>query len=125
MKNQFNEDGALRERLDAVIDEQRDAFFAGGWWHSIDLGNGRVTPGVHKLEELRDNFARFGLPENLTGKRLLDIGCWDGFYTFEAERHGAQVTSVDVFQPQTYFAARRELNSKAEFHELSVYELDR
>ncbi|MBI1766510.1 MAG: DUF1698 domain-containing protein [Acidobacteria bacterium] len=118
-------DSALRERLAAVIDEQRDAFFASGWWHSIDLGQGRITPGVHKLEELRDNYTRFGLPEDLTGKRLLDIGCWDGFYTFEAERHGAQVTSVDVFQPQTYFAARRELQSKAEFHELSVYELDR
>jgi tRNA (mo5U34)-methyltransferase len=119
MNNSFTEDGALREKLNEVVDEQREAFFASGWWHSIDLGGGRVTP------ELRDNYARFGLPEDLSGKRLLDIGCWDGFYSFEAERHGAQVTSVDVFQPQTYFAAREALHSKAEFHELSVYELNR
>jgi tRNA (mo5U34)-methyltransferase len=125
MNNSFTEDSALREKLDEVVNEQRDAFIASGWWHSIDLGDGRVTPGVHQLAELRDNYARFGLPADLTGKRLLDIGCWDGFYTFEAERHGAQVTSVDVFQPQTYFAARAALHSNAEFHELSVYELSR
>ncbi|MDX2032836.1 MAG: hypothetical protein SF339_19320, partial [Blastocatellia bacterium] len=50
---------ALRQRLDEVADEQRNEFYSSGWWHSIDLGDGRVTPGVHKLDELRDNYRRF------------------------------------------------------------------
>ncbi len=116
---------ALRAELDSVIDEQRDAFYASGWWHSIDLGAGRVTPGVHQLAELQRNYREFFLPEDLTGKRLLDLGCWDGFYTFEAERHGAQVTSVDVWRPPTYFQAHAALSSQAVFHEKSVYELQR
>jgi hypothetical protein len=37
---------------------------------------GHVTPGAHKLEELRENLALFDLPPDLTGKRVLDIGCW-------------------------------------------------
>lgn len=114
---------ALRQRLDAVADEQRNEFYSSGWWHSIDLGDGRVTPGVHKLEELRDNYRRFGLPEDLRGKRVLDIGAWDGFYTFEAERHSAEVVAVDVWRPETFFEAKAALRSRAEHQEMSVYEL--
>ena len=70
------------------------------WWHSIDLGNGLVSPGVHSLEELQSLYRSLNLPEDLSGKSLLDIGCWDGFYSFEAERHGAKVTAVDCCQPK-------------------------
>ncbi|MGH9766661.1 MAG: DUF1698 domain-containing protein [Blastocatellia bacterium] len=96
---------------------------AGSWWHGIDLGNGVITPGVHPLEELRGNYALFKLPDDLSGRSVLDIGCWDGFYSFEAERHGASVTSVDCWRPENFFKAREALNSRAEFHELSVYEV--
>jgi len=98
---------------------------AGKWWHSIDLGGGRVTPGVHSLEELSGNYARFGLPDNLRGKRLLDVGCWDGFYSFEAERRGAEVVAVDVWQPKNFFVAHRALGSRVQFYEMSVYDLTR
>jgi len=115
----------LRERLNQVSDDQRAAFYATGWWHSIDLGGGHTTPGVHQIAELRDNYARFNLPEDLTGKRVLDIGCWDGFYSFEAERHGAAVVAVDCWWPENFFKAHRALNSRVEFHEMSVYEITR
>jgi tRNA (mo5U34)-methyltransferase len=109
--------------VNQVADEQREEYFASGWWHSIDLGNGRITPGAHKLEELQQNFALFNLPADLTGKRVLDIGCWDGFYSFEAERRGAKVVSVDCWRPEKFFIAHAALNSRIQFHELSVYEV--
>src|SRR5262245_49393019 len=96
---------------------------AGSWWHSIDLGNGVITSGVHPLEELRGNYALFNLPDDLSGRSVLDIGCWDGFYSFEAERHGARVMSMDCVRPANFFRAREALGSQAEFHELSVYEI--
>ncbi|MEL6363171.1 MAG: DUF1698 domain-containing protein [Pseudomonadota bacterium] len=34
---------------------------------------------------------------DLTGRTLIDIGCWDGWFTFEAERRGAVVTGCDHF----------------------------
>lgn len=113
----------LRQKLldDAI---GMNAELAGGsWWHSIDLGGGVVTPGVHSLGELQQHYERLGLPEDLNGKRLLDIGCWDGFYSFEAEKHGAQVTSVDCWHPSNFFKAKELLQSQAEFHELSVYDV--
>jgi tRNA (mo5U34)-methyltransferase len=118
----ISKDNELRQILDNTAAAQRDALTMTGWWHSIDLGDGQITPGAHKIEELRDNFAKFLLPD-LKGKRFLDIGCWDGFYSFEAERLGASVTSVDCWRPEKFFVAREALRSKAEFHELSIYEV--
>ena len=103
----------------------RPPWEAGSWWHSIDLGHGQVTPGAHSLEELNGIYARFNLPDDLSGKRFLDVGCWDGFYSFEAERHGAEVVAVDCWRPENFFIARRALQSKVEFREMSVYELSR
>ena len=65
------------------------------WWHSIDLGDGVITPGIddspRKLHRLR-------LPQDLTGKSVLDIGAWDGFFSFEAERRGAsRVLALDSY----------------------------
>src|SRR5262245_59584655 len=122
---EHNETASLRDELNQVGADQRDAYYSSGWWHSIDLGGGVVTPGVHKLEELRDNYARFNLPHDLTGKRVLDVGCWDGFYSFESERRGAQVVAVDVWRPENFFKAHRALGSRVEFHELSVYQINR
>src|SRR5262245_21911647 len=123
MTHSSNDSQNLRQKIDEVADDQRSQFQSTGWWHSIDLGDGRITPGVHKIEELRDNYARFDLPDDLKGKRVLDIGAWDGFYTFEAERHGAEVVAVDVWRPETFFEAKRALNSRARHLEMSVYEL--
>ncbi|MBS1789461.1 MAG: DUF1698 domain-containing protein [Acidobacteria bacterium] len=96
---------------------------SGSWWHSIDLGNGLVSPGVHSLTELQSIYRSMNLPEDLSGKTLLDIGCWDGFYSFEAERHGANVTAVDCCQPKNFFAAHEALNSNVRFYERNVYEI--
>lgn len=113
----------LREQVRQVGIEQNEMLLSGSWWHSIDLGNGLVTPGVHSLAELQGIYRSLELPEDLSGKSLLDIGCWDGFYTFETERRGAKVTSIDCWHPSNFFAARQALNSNAEFHERSVYEI--
>lgn len=104
---------------------QRVAIGSGAWWHSIDLGGGYITPGVHNLDDLRDNYSSCKLPEDLNGKRLLDVGCWDGFYSFEAERHGAEVVAVDCFRPENFFKAHSALKSTAEFREMSVYDVSR
>ena len=64
------------------------------WFHSIDLGSGVVTPGTDRSEE---KLARLGLPEDLRGRSVLDIGAYDGFFSFAAERRGAdRVLAVDT-----------------------------
>lgn len=113
----------LRQKLLDDAQQSNQEMAAGSWWHSLDLGQGVVTPGVHSLDELRDNISHFKLPDDLAGRSVLDIGCWDGFYSFEAERRGGRVTSVDCWRPENFFKAKAALHSQAEFHELSVYDV--
>ena len=98
------------------------------WWHTIDLGNGIVTPGKDptpaRLPEIR-------LPDDLTGLSVLDVGAWDGFFSFEAERRGARrVLATDSFcwgrggwgTKDGFELARRARGSKVE--DLDIDPLD-
>jgi len=62
------------------------------WYHTIELAPGVVTPGQI---DLRETAARI-LPADLSGKRALDIGTFDGFWAFELERRGAEVVAIDT-----------------------------
>jgi tRNA (mo5U34)-methyltransferase len=64
------------------------------WFHSIDLGHGVVTPGHKPQAVLAQELAAASLPEDLSGRSVLDIGGWDGFFAFEAERRGARRVAV-------------------------------
>src|SRR5213082_4089241 len=67
------------------------------WYHTIDLGDGVVTPGFF---DTRATVPHVPLPASLAGMRCLDIGTWDGFWAFEMERRGAaEVHAVDVPDP--------------------------
>lgn len=95
------------------------------WFQRIDLGDGLVTPGwsnpaVEKLPY-------FGLPDDMSGMRVLDIGCSEGFFSFEAERRGAsEVVAIDAFPEsiRRFNICRSALSSKANAHLASVYDLD-
>jgi tRNA (mo5U34)-methyltransferase len=63
------------------------------WYHTIDLGNGLLTPGHY---DHRPYLHYYGLPDDLSGKTVLDIGAASGFFSFEFERRGAQVTATEL-----------------------------
>ncbi len=86
-----------------------------GWYHSIDLPDGTIIPGIQTIDQLRARIAQYPIPQDLRGKRVLDIGAWDGWFTFEMERRGAEVVAVDSARQETFFQAKKLLNSKAEY----------
>ena len=69
------------------------------WYHTLELAPGVVTPGYFDLRAVRDK-----LPwPDVRGKRCLDVGSFDGFYSFELERRGAaEVVAVDVEGPEQF-----------------------
>lgn len=86
-----------------------------GWYHSIELRDGSVITGLQSLDHLRERIARYPIPADLRGKRVLDIGAWDGWFSFEMERRGAEVVAVDSAKQRTFLEAKRLLNSKVEY----------
>ena len=96
-----------------------------GWYHSMELPGGRIIPGFLTLEQLRERYDSFLLPPDLTGKRVLDVGTWDGWFAFEAERRGAEVVAVDLVEQENFHYAHRALNSKVHYVLADVYEIPR
>ena len=92
-------------------------------YHTIELPDGSVLPGLQTVEHLRWRLGLFGLPEDLRGRRVLDIGAWDGWFSFECERRGAEVVAVDCVALNTFLEARALLHSRVEYRTLDVAEL--
>ena len=69
------------------------------WYHTIELTPEFTTPGWF---DLRPHVAAYGLPDDMTGMRALDVGTWDGFWAFEMERRGADVVALDVDHESEY-----------------------
>lgn len=77
------------------------------WFHALDLGHGVITPGFESYDSLQLKLASLRLPD-LRGKSVLDIGAWDGYYSFTAEKLGAaRVVALDKYVWTLDWAAKR------------------
>lgn len=94
------------------------------WYHSIEIAPGIITPGRYDPKPVLDIM---GFPKDLSGKTVLDIATYDGFFAFEAERRGAErVVALDRHpsEHKGFAIAHSLLNSKVEYMVASVYDLD-
>jgi tRNA (mo5U34)-methyltransferase len=95
------------------------------WFHAIELAPGIVTPGPSKTFE---KLKRWELPQDMTGMRVLDIGAYEGFFTFECEKRGAkEVVAIDIIPlgPDSGFkVAHKILGSRAKFRYANIYDLN-
>jgi tRNA (mo5U34)-methyltransferase len=112
---------------EAILEKRRSQDFSNelaktGWYHSMELPSG-VIQGFHSLDNLRRRWSQFPLPDNLAGTRLLDIGTWDGWFAFEAERRGAEVVAVDLVGQENFYHAHQELKSKVRHEVCEIYRL--
>lgn len=108
------ETATLRQRIEAIR-----------WFHTMELAPGVWTQGSQGAPRngTAETLARLHLPESLAGKTVLDVGAWDGFFSFEAERRGAaRVLATDHFSwagggwgtQDGFRLAREALGSKVE-----------
>lgn len=83
----------LRRRVDEL-----------GWYHSIDLGQGVITPGAVPLDAIDD-----ACMPDMSGRSVLDVGAWDGANSFRAERLGAsRVVALDHYVWGIDFGRRQQ-----------------
>ncbi|HYP05396.1 MAG TPA: DUF1698 domain-containing protein [Bryobacteraceae bacterium] len=109
---------ALRRETD-----RSPALYKLGWYHSFEFPDGTTIEGVQSIAQLRERWARFPLPGDLAGKRVLDIGAWDGWFSFEAERRGAEVVALDCVEIPNLLAAKQRLNSSVAYRVSNLYRI--
>lgn len=115
--------GNLEKPLIDVIRQQveREPY----WFHKVEIAPGLESPGWSdpKIKKL----PYYGLPNDLTGMRVLDIGCAEGFFSFEAEARGArEVIGIDSFPDsiRRFNLIREAKQSNASAYLMNVYDLD-
>lgn len=99
------------------------------WFHTIDFGHGIITQGV---DDSPGKMKTLDLPRDLRGMTVLDIGAWDGFFSFETERRGAsRILATDYFcwngpgwgTKDGFELARRVFHSKVEDMDIDVMDI--
>src|ERR1051325_10675658 len=98
----------------------------GDWFHNLDLGGVKTAPDHFLGDYPEVKWRRFAaaLPNDLTGKSVLDVGCNAGFYSMQMKRRGAErvlgIDTDDKYLEQARFAAKVS-GADIEFRNLSVY----
>ncbi len=104
----------IRSDLTADTERKNRELAKLGYYHSIELPDGRIIPGFQSIETQRSRIAQFPIPQDLRGKRVLDIGAWDGWFSFEMERRGATVVAVDATKKTRFLEAKAMMGSNVE-----------
>lgn len=96
------------------------------WYHRIKVADDLYTPStVSQFQPLWDFILRAINGVEFKDKKVLDVGCRDGLFSFEAERRGArEVIGIDLLLSQgatelliPYF------KSEIRMHEMSVLDM--
>jgi tRNA (mo5U34)-methyltransferase len=117
----------------ALVSSLQERIGALPWFHQIDLGGGVITPGVAELDVLRMQ-ADMYFKDGIEGLSLIDVGCWDGFNSFEARRRGAaHVLAIDHFawseqgwgSQDAFLLAREALQLEVDVLDIDLMDLTR
>lgn len=108
----------------------KDIARLGPWFHNLHLPDGTQTAPGHLLGDFPAvkwrQIAPY-LPADLSGWRVLDVGCNAGFYSFQLASRGARVLAIDIdphYLEQARWAARQlGLAARIELRRASVYQL--
>jgi tRNA (mo5U34)-methyltransferase len=93
------------------------------WHQTFHLSENVVAPGTNDIEWLLD---QVGLPPNLDGATVLDIGTTNGGAAFIAEQRGAErVVAVDIYGPDRFGfdPIKTAFGSNVDFIQGTIYEL--
>ncbi len=109
--------------------KQRDHSVRYVWGHNHDFGTFALKGSManRHIEIIAGFIDQFGLPQDLSGKKILDIGVWNGGTSLILAALGAQVTALEEVVKYSntvnYLASAFGL-SGLECKPISLYELD-
>jgi tRNA (mo5U34)-methyltransferase len=117
----------MRKQTSMSLEEVRSLIQTVYWYHTYEIVPGVVTPGICIATPEYTLNEAFHLEESLAGKRVLEIGTWDGPYAFELESRQAEVVATDIQDPAAtgFNVSKRILGSEVDYVRTSVYDLEK
>ncbi len=113
------DDPQVVEQVRALAEETN---LAGGGYHVLRPLPGVVVDGEYDMYPLLE---AYHLPEDLTGKTVLDVGTASGFFAMECARRGASVTAVDlVLWDSNHWSIAELMQWDVHRVQKNIYELD-
>ena len=106
------------EKIRQLVQEINNA---GGSYHKFDVGSNLVIDGIYDMTKYLHHY---GIPEDLTGKTVLDIGTSTGFFAFQCAPRNAQVTAIDLGDGGLFNIIGELLGLDVRYVQKSVYEFD-
>jgi tRNA (mo5U34)-methyltransferase len=114
--------------MSGEIQKQIEAL--GPWFHNIHLPDGSQTAPNHSLGDFpafKWEKIQKAIPHDLSGWKVLDIGCNAGFYSIELAKRGAHVLAIDLdehyLKQAQWTAAQFGLEDRINFKKMQVYDL--
>jgi len=104
-----------------VVEFVRTVNESGGAYHRIDFGDGLVLEGEH---DMRRYLPYYGIPDDLSGKSVLDVGPAAGFFSVELARRGADVTAIDLWDGSFQRMVFRAAGVDVRYVQLDLFDLD-
>lgn len=123
-------EASLRQPVIDTAKLTRQIADLGEWFHNLDLHGVHTAPHhfLGDFPNIKWQWISPAIPKNLTGARVLDIGCNGGFYSIQMKQRGADyVLGIDIddrYLQQADFAAKT-LGLQIDLRKLSVYEVDK
>ena len=123
-----------KEALVASLNTPAEALASLGreaWFHTFQLSDGTVVEGGKSLDVLNAEYKAVFEPLQIQGRSVLDIGAWNGAFSFEAKRLGAaRVLAVDTYtwaSPQfrgleRFLYVRKDKSLNIEYRLLDIHE---
>jgi len=93
----------------------------GNSYHTLTFPDGTKLKGVWDMSKYLENYK---IPDDLTGKTVLEIGPAAGYFSFEFARRGAKVVGLDYKRNLVREAANELMNTNVEFVTKDLFDLD-
>src|SRR5579884_12044 len=106
-----------------AVQQHVEQLLRGTPYHSLELPDGTIVPGLISIEALRTRIQSFPIPSDLSGRTVLDVGAASGWNSFEVLRRGAAVTAVDCVEFEELTRVRELFTPRIEYKRLDVDEL--
>jgi len=100
---------------------KKEIWDEGRGYHTLEFPNGKVLEGRFDMQNYLDYYK---IPKDLHGKTVVDVGPANGYFSFEMEKRGADVTAIDLFPVFWRDELRELMHSKVNFVKADISKLD-